>query len=241
MRKMAKAWAVVSVMSALCANAQAAESVTTDLDKCIKKKQLSYTVTGALVGSVAGFLGARAAGKKEDAGKAALIGAAAGGTLGFVTAWNKAVGACKQEHPDWVPESDLTRSPNYDAVVAEFNYKPPQNNDIAVVRPLQIPEQVKPGDTASITAKFVVLTPDGGEAKVKIDRKIFIVEGDQEKPLAFHGRDSEDRVFENGEQVDNFNLYIPEEATAGAKCRVEYAISLNGAPLVSQSGIFEVK
>ena len=126
-------------------------------------------------------------------------------------------------------------------MVAEFNYKPPQKNSVAVVRPLQVPESVTPGDTASIQAKFVILTPDGGEAKVKIDRKFFVIADGQEESLSFPGRDSEDRVVENGEQVDEFNLPIDKEVPVGTKIRVQYAISLNGAPLVSQSGIVEVK
>ena len=242
MRKMAKVWIVASVVSALGANAWAAESVTPELDKCINQKKISYTAKGAVAGALMGFLSAKASGKnKEDERKAALIGAVAGGGLGFLTAWNKAVDACKNEHPDWVVESGITRSPNYDAVVAEFNYKPPQKNSVAVVRPLQVPESVTPGDTASIQAKFVILTPDGGEAKVKIDRKFFVIADGQEESLSFPGRDSEDRVVENGEQVDEFNLPIDEEVPVGTKIRVQYAISLNGAPLVSQSGIVEVK
>ena len=242
MRKMAKVWIVASVVSALGANAWAAESVTPELDKCINQKKISYTAKGAVAGALMGFLSAKASGKnKEDERKAALIGAVAGGGLGFLTAWNKAVDACKNEHPDWVVESGITRSPNYDAVVAEFNYKPPQKGSVAVVRPLQVPESVTPGDTASIQAKFVILTPDGGEAKVKIDRKFFVIADGQEESLSFPGRDSEDRVVENGEQVDEFNLPIDEEVPVGTKIRVQYAISLNGAPLVSQSGIVEVK
>ena len=242
MRKMAKVWIVASVVSALGANAWAAESVTPELDKCINQKKISYTAKGAVAGALMGFLSAKASGKnKEDERKAALIGAVAGGGLGFLTAWNKAVDACKNEHPDWVVESGITRSPNYDAVVAEFNYKPPQKDSVAVVRPLQVPESVTPGDTASIQAKFVILTPDGGEAKVKIDRKFFVIADGQEESLSFPGRDSEDRVVENGEQVDEFNLPIDKEVPVGTKIRVQYAISLNGAPLVSQSGIVEVK
>ena len=242
MRKMAKVWIVASVVSALGANAWAAESVTPELDKCINQKKISYTAKGAVAGALMGFLSAKASGKnKEDERKAALIGAVAGGGLGFLTAWNKAVDACKNEHPDWVVESGITRSPNYDAVVAEFNYKPPQKGSVAVVRPLQLPESVKPGDTAIFQAKFVILTPDGGEAKVKIDRKFFVIADGQEESLSFPGRDSEDRVVENGEQVDEFNLPIDKEVPVGTKIRVQYAISLNGAPLVSQSGIVEVK
>lgn len=242
MRKMAKVLIVASMVSVLGANTWAGESVTSELDKCINQKQISYTAKGAMAGALAGFLGARAAGKKEDERKAALIGAVVGGGMGYLTAWNKAVGACKKEHPDWVVESDITRSANYDAIVAEFNYKSPQKDSVAVVRPLQIPEFVKPGDTAAIQAKFVILTPDGGEAKVKIERKFFVIVGEgQEEPIAYPGKDSEDRVVENGEQVDAFNLPIHKDVPVDTKIRVQYSISLNGAPLVSQSRIFEVK
>lgn len=238
MRKIAKAWILVAVVST---TASAGQSVTSDLNDCITQKILSSTAKGVVAGALTGWLSAKAVGKKEDAGKAALIGAAAGGALGYVKAWNKAVDSCKNEHPDWVPESDIKRSPNYEAVVAEFNYKPPQKDSIAVVRPLQMPDPVKPGDTASIKAKFVILTPDGGEAKVKIDRKFFIITDSQEESLSFPGKDSEDRIVENGEQMDEFNLPIAKDVPVGTKIRVQYAISLNGAPLVSQSGIVEVK
>jgi hypothetical protein len=242
MRKMTKLWIVASVVSTLGANTWAGESVTSELDKCITQKKISYTAKGAMAGALAGFLGARAAGKKEDERKAALIGALAGGGIGYLTAWNKAVDACKNEHPDWVVESDITRSSNYDAVVAEFNYKSPQKDSVAVVRPLQLPEFVKPGDTATIQAKFVVLTPDGGEAKIKIERKFFVIVADgQEEHISYPGKDSEDRIVENGEQVDTFNLPIHKDVPVDTKIRVQYAISLNGAPLVSQNGIFEVK
>lgn len=241
MKKIANVWIVVSMVGALGANSWAGESVTSDQDKCITQKKVAYTAKGAVAGALTGWLGAKAVGKTEDQGKAALIGAVAGGSLGFLTAWNKAVDACKKEHPDWIVESDITRSPNYDAVVAEFHYKPPQKDSIAVVRPLQMPEPVKPGDTANIQAKFVILTPDGGEAKVKIERKFFVVADGKEEPISFPGKDSEDRVVENGEQVDAFNLPIDKAVPVDTKIRVQYAISLNDAPLVSQSGIVEVK
>lgn len=240
MRKMAKALIVASVLSLLGANTWAGQSVTPDLDKCITQKKISYTATGAIAGALTGWLAAKATGK-EDERKAALIGAVAGGGMGYLTAWNKAVNVCKKEHPDWVVESDITRSANYDAVVAEFNYAPPQEDSVAVVRPLQMTESVKPGDTASIQAKFVILTPDGGEAKVKIERKFFVVVDDKDEPISYPGRDSEDRVVENGEQVDEFSLPIDKEVPVGSKIRVQYAISLNGAPLVSESGIVEVQ
>lgn len=242
MRKMTKVWIVVSVVSTFGANTWAGQSVTPELDKCINQKKISYTAQGAVTGALLGFLGARAAGKKEDERKAALIGAVAGGGLGYLTAWNKAVDACKNEHPDWVVESDITRGANYDTIVAEFNYKSPQKDSVSVVRPLQIPEFVKPGDTAAIQAKFVILTPDGGEAKVKIERKFFVIVAEgQEEPISYPGKDSEERVVENGEQVDEFNLPIHKDVPIDTKIRVQYAISLNGAPLVSQSGMFEVK
>ena len=67
MRKMAKVWIVASVVSALGANAWAAESVTPELDKCINQKKISYTAKGAVAGALMGFLSAKASGKnKED-------------------------------------------------------------------------------------------------------------------------------------------------------------------------------
>lgn len=243
MYKMVRIGAFAVMVCISGTGAWAGQSVTVDQDKCINQKKISYTATGAVAGALTGWLGAKAAGRKDDERRAALLGAVAGGGLGYLTAWNKAVDACKKEHPDWVVESDITRSANFDAIVTEFNYKSPQKNSLAVVRPLELTEFVTPGDTANIRAKFVILTPDGGEANVKIERKFFVIvlEGIKENALAYTGKESEDRVFENGEQVDEFNLPIDKGVPFGTKIRVQYTISLNGAPPASQSGIIEVK
>jgi hypothetical protein len=240
MRTKSKSTAVALMVGLLAAGAQAQQSATSDLDSCINSEKLSLTTQGAVAGAAAGLLGTLLAGKKKDAGKGALVGAVAGGALGFATAYYKAAGTCMQRNPAWVPESNLTRNPNYRATVSEFKYKPAQG-DLAIVRPLQNPATVHQGETASFQARFVVLTPDGGEAKVRIVRKLFVIADGQESEVPFPGKATEDRVVENGEQTDEFKLLLDKEVPVGTKLRVQYAISLKDAQFVPQSGIVEVK
>ncbi|MGE3320587.1 MAG: hypothetical protein AB7I18_14980, partial [Candidatus Berkiella sp.] len=63
MKKMAKVWISASLVGALSASAWSGQSVTSDLDKCINQKKVSYTAKGAVAGALMGFLSAKASGK----------------------------------------------------------------------------------------------------------------------------------------------------------------------------------
>lgn len=228
------------VMGACIANTQAQESVTSDLDSCITSEKVSHTVKGAATGALAGLLGSFLGGKNNDTGKAVIVGAIAGGAIGYATAYYKAAGTCMQKNPSWVPESKIQRNPNYKAVIREFKYKPAKG-DFSVVRKLQMPQTIKQGESLEVKSKFVVLTPDGGEAKIKIVRKLFAIAEDKEEEVPFYGKGEEDRVVENGEHEDTFTLPIDKSVPVGAKFRVEYRLSLKDANFVSESATVEVK
>lgn len=219
---------------------QAQQSMTAEFDSCITSEKVSYTLKGAATGAMAGFLGNLAAGQKQDKGKAVLVGAVAGGALGFATAYYKAADICIKKNPTWVPESNIQRNPNFGAVVKEFKYKPSQG-DFSVVRPLQVPESVKPGESINVKVRFVVLTADGGEAKVKILRQLFVLADGKEEEVPFFGKGSEEKIFENGEHTDSFVLPFDKEIPLNSKVKIQYAISLKDAPVVAQSGVVEVR
>ncbi len=228
------------VMGGCIATTQAQESVTSNLDSCINSEKVSHTFKGAAAGAVTGLLASFLGGKKDDAGKAALLGAVAGGAIGYATAYYKAAGTCMQQNPSWIPESNIQRNPNYKAVVSEFKYKP-ANGDFSVVRKLQMPQTINRGGTLEVKARFVVLTPDGGEAKVRIVRKLFAVADNKEEEVPFYGKGEEERVVENGDHEDTFKLPIDKEVPVGAKFRVEYRLSLKDAKFVSDSATVEVR
>ena len=131
---------------------------------------MSSTAKGAAIGAVTGFLGALASGKQDKAAQLALAGAAVGGIAGYASAYYNAVATCMKKNPAWIPESNIERKGNYKAIVKEFKYKPSQG-DIFTVRPLQMPATISQGQNLEFPAKFVVLTPDGGEAQARITRK----------------------------------------------------------------------
>lgn len=233
--------ALAAVVMGVCiANTQAQESVTSDLDSCINSEKVSHTFKGAAAGAVTGLLASFLGGKKDDAGKAALIGAVAGGAIGYATAYYKAAGICMQKNPAWVPESNIQRNPNYQAVVKEFKYNAAKG-DFSFVRKLKIPQTVKQGGALEVKAKFVVLTADGGEVKVKIVRKLFAIADNKEEEVPFFGKGEEERVVENGEHEDTFNIPVDKEVPAGSKLRIEYRLSLKDASFLSESATVEVK
>ena len=232
--------AVAAVVIGACiGSAHAQQAVTSDLDSCINSEKMSRTVKGAAAGAVTGALTSLLGGKKENAGKAALIGAVAGGAIGYATAYYKAAGICMQRNPSWVPESNIQRNPNYKAIISEFNYKP-EKGDFISLRKLQMPQKVKQGGSLEVKTKFVVLTPEGGEAKVKIARKLFAIADNKEEEVPFFGKSVEERVVENGEHEDTFTLPIDKEVPIGSKFRIEYRLSLKDANVASESATVEV-
>lgn len=240
MNSIAKQAAAVVVMAMSITSTHAQEAVTSDLDSCINSEKVSHTVKGAALGAVTGLLGSFMAGKKDKAGQAALVGAVAGGAIGYATAYYKAAGICMERNPSWVPESHIERNPNYKAVVKEFRYNSAKG-DFSFVRKLQIPQTVKQGGSLEVKVQFVVLTPEGGEAKIKIVRKLFAIADNKEEEVPFYGKGEEERVVENGEHEDTFNIPVDKDVPVGSKLRVEYRFSLKDAPFISESAIAEVK
>ena len=106
--------------------ALAQESAYVDLDACTRGEQEKLTVKGAAAGMFAGFAGAMLTGKKDKAGKAALLGLAGGAAAGFATAYYTAIDTCKKQNPQWVTEANLVRDPSKSLkqVKVEHGYQP---------------------------------------------------------------------------------------------------------------------
>lgn len=230
-----------AVLLMLCgSNIYAQESVNAELDSCINNEKISTTAKGALAGAMTGALSMFMGGKKEHVGKAAAVGAVAGGALGYATAYYKAAGICIERNPAWVPESRLQRKENYQAVVKEFKYSPAKG-DFLFLRPMQAQKAIAQGGTLPVKVSMVVLTPDGGEAKVHITRKLFAIAESKEEEVPFFGRGQEERVVENGEHVDEFNLPVGKEIPVGTRIRIEYQVALKESNPVVQTTTVEVK
>ena len=231
---------VLAVSALYALNVQAQEAVTSELDSCISSEKLGNTAKGAVTGAVTGLLGSILSGKKDHMAKAVVVGAVAGGAIGYATAHYKAAGNCMQKNPSWVPESQLQRNPNFDAVVNEFGYKP-ENGDFVVLRKLQMPTHVKAGSPLNVQSAFVVLTPDGGEAKVRMVRKLFVIADNKQEEVPFYGKGDEQRVVENGEHYDSISLPVDKAVPAGSRLKLEYWVAVKDQPFVAESAIVEVQ
>lgn len=209
----------------------AQESAYADLNACTKDQQIKMTAKGALTGALAGFGGALLSGKKDDALKVAAVGAAAGGVAGFATAYYTAIDSCYKLNPNWVPESNITRDPSksYPQVLKENQYSKKEGIKV-LAKEMRLPDTVKPGETLPIVSTFDVMTPDGAQADIVIERKLFAVVDGKETmlPTPFHGTDS--RTIEAGRSRDTVNLPIGPETKAGSVYRVEFSVNGGGKP-----------
>jgi len=224
--------AIALLSSAGAVSAQ--ESAYADLDACTKGEQIKLTAKGALTGALAGFGAAFLSGKKDDAAKAAVLGAAVGGAAGFATAYYNAIGTCYKANPSWKPESNIGRDQNksYTQVNKENNYKPKEGIKV-LTKQMEMATTVKPGTNLDINSTFDVMTPDGAETVVVIERKLFVIEDGKESPLNFPGTASESRTLEAGRNKDSVKLPIPAEAKAGSVYRVEFSAAASGkAPAI---------
>ena len=222
-------------------NVIAQEAVTSDLDSCINTEKLSFTMKGAAIGALTGLMGSFLSGKKDNAGKNVVIGAVAGGAIGYATAYYKAAGICMDKNPSWVPESKIQRKDNYKEIVKEFRYKPSMG-DFIYLRKLQAPSSINPGGNIAMVSKYIVLTPDSGEAKVKIERKLFVIdENNKEEELPFFGKRIEERVVSNGEEIDTFSVPVPVDAPRGISFRIEYRLSFVDGRYVSENAVVKVQ
>jgi hypothetical protein len=233
--------AAAGCMLFVVSSAKAQESADDDLNSCVRKEQIVTTAKGAGIGALAGLGAMLVAHKKEDAGKAALIGAVAGGVAGFATAYYTAVDVCFKKNPSWIPESKLQRTKDYDRVKKEIHYRASQGT-VTKVESIQISDPVAAGNQAEVNSTFIVMTPKGDDAPVTIERKLFAVSEDKETEVPFPAgsNNSQQVTLEPGEQQDTVHIPIAKDAKSGSKYRVQISVASNGnAPAVS-SQVFTV-
>lgn len=232
---------IVLLSASQISNVIAQEAVTSDLDSCINSEKIAFTIKGAAVGALTGLMGSFLSGKRDRAGKNAVIGAVTGGAIGYATAYYKAAGICMDKNPSWVPESKIQRKNNYKEIVKEFKYKSSMG-DFIYLRKLQVPNSINPGENIEIVSKYVVLTPDSGEARVRIERKLFIIdENNKEEEIPFFGKGIEERVVANGEEIDTAKIPVSVDAPRGSSFRIEYRLSLVDGRYASESAIVKVQ
>lgn len=212
----------------------AQESANADLDSCVTQEQTILTAKGAGMGVVAG-LGAALFGKnKEDSIKKAAIGAAVGGAVGavagFATAYYTAIDTCFKKNPSWIPESKIERTKQYDQVKKEIKYNPKRDGEKAMAVKINMPATAKAGDKIDMATRFIAMTPNGSDAHVKVERKLFAIDDGKESIVPFPGQTKEDRTVEPGENVDMSRLPIPSEAKSGSQYRYEFAVSMADKP-----------
>ena len=221
--------ALISSLLCLSFAAKAQESANADLDACVKEEQIALTVKGAGAGALAGLGAALFSGNKNDALKKAAIGAAVGGAAGFATAYFTSVDTCYKKNPSWIPETRIERSKGYEQVKLETNYKPSEGIKAQATR-VEMPITGKAGSTLNVVSSFIVLTPDGAETRVTLERKLFAIVDGKETAVPFLGKTSEERTVEPGENKDSVGLRIPPEAKPGTKYRFEFSVSAGGLP-----------
>ena len=208
----------------------AQESAYADLDACTKGEQIKLTAKGAITGALVGLGAAFLSGKKDDAAKSAVLGAAVGGAAGFATAYYNAIGTCYKLNPTWIPESNIVRDPNksYMQVKKENNYKPKEEGIKVLAKKMDMATSVTAGAKLDINSTFDVMTPDGAETAIVVERKLFAVEADKETAVFFPGRPSDQRTMEPGRNNDIVKLQIPMDAKVGSVYRVEFSVAAEG-------------
>jgi hypothetical protein len=251
MRSLTPASIVVLVSIALGVTASAQESANKKLDSCIRKQQRKDAIGGAIGGAMLGAIlagasdsrdrdcekaleakgmsrkdAAKACNKKKDdnSGKVALGMAVAGGAAGLAKAHFTAVANCYQKHPDLVPESRLERSAAYQQVKDEIRYRPEMGLVVAI-RSLSAPASFSPGSSVEVNSSVAVMTPDGAEAEVAIERRLYVNESGIEQALPFPGLGAEKRKVEAGEFRDIVRLPMPSNLPVGSVWRLEYVVS----------------
>lgn len=226
---------VAATLLSLAGSASAEESAYADLNACTKGEQIKLTAKGVAVGALTGFGAAFLSGKKDDALKATAIGAAVGGVAGFATAYYTAIDTCLKLNPSWVPESNIVRDPSksYAQINKDNNYNKRKDGIKVLAKKLDMASSVKAGSNLDINSTFDVMTPDGAETAVVIERKLFAVVDGKETALPFPGKSSEERTVAAGRSNDSVKLPISSDAKAGTVYRVEFSVAADGkAPAV---------
>ena len=113
-----------------------------------------------------------------------------------------------------------------------------------VIKPeaVDMPAEARPETKFQVHSRFLVLTPDGGETKVQIERRLFAVVNGNEEAMTIPAPAQERRTMAAGEHEDVVNLIIPKEAPLGTIYRVEFSISSGSknATATSVSGSIKV-
>lgn len=84
-----------------------------------------------------------------------------------------------------------------------------------------MPATVKAGEALDIASTFIVLTPNGAETPVTLERKLFAIVEGKETPLTFTGKNNEERTVEPGEHQDTARLPIDRGSGPGLRPRAE--------------------
>lgn len=217
--------------------ALAQESAYVDLDACTRGEQEKLTVKGAAAGMFAGFAGAMLTGKKDKAGKAALLGLAGGAAAGFATAYYTAIDTCKKQNPQWVTEANLVRDPSKSLkqVKVEHGYQPARDGIKVALKDIESPSTIKVGEPLSLNTSYDVMTPDDAEALVVFDRKLFVTVEGQETEVPFPQTGHFERKVEAGRSHEPLVLQTPAEAKPGTVYRVMMSAAAGGKAPVTVS------
>jgi len=224
----------------------AQESVTQALDGCIAEQQRAASVKGAALGAL-GKLGSALLSRRQEPreerrseGRQLTLSVGGGASMGLASAWFKAAGACYEQHPDWIPASQLQRGADYARAIAETGYRP-ETGPLLLLRALDMPSRVRAGESLEIRSAFVLLTPQGDEAEVLIERRLFAIADGKEQVLAFTGHARETRVLAPGESLDLARLPIPKEVPVGVAYRYEFSVAAAGLPARTLSATVQVE
>lgn len=220
---------MAAVLLSLSGAASAEESAYQDLNACTKGEQIKLTTKGAVTGALAGLGAAFLSGKKDDAIKAAAIGGVAGGVAGFATAYYTAIETCLKLNPSWVTESNIVRDPSksFKQVNKENNYKA-KDGVMVLAKKIELATPVKAGTDLVINSTFDVMTPDGAETSILVERKLFVVVDGKESPIPFPSKISEERTVAAGRNTDTVKLPISPDAKAGTVYRMEFSVAAGG-------------
>lgn len=227
----------VVVAQAMSVPALAQESVYADLDACTRGEQAKLTVKGAAAGMVAGFAGALLTGKKEKAGKAALLGMAGGAAAGFATAYYTAIDTCKKQNPQWITEANLVRdsSKSLKQVKAEHAYQAKRDGVMVAVKEIDSTSTIKAGEPLSINTYYDVMTPDDAEALVAFERKLFVSVDGQEAEVPFPQTGRFERKVEAGRSHEPLVLPTLADAKPGTVYRIMMSAAAGGKAPVTVS------
>jgi hypothetical protein len=232
--------AVAAGMLILATGVKAQESANDDLNSCVRKEQIVTTAKGAGIGALTGLAAMLVSNKKDDAVKGAVVGAAVGGIAGFATAYYTAIDTCFKKNPSWIPESDIQHTKSFDKVKKELKYKSSQGV-VVKAGAVTVNGPVKAGGQAVVNSSFALMTPDGAERPVTIERKLYVIGDDGKETLVqFPGRTSEERTFAPGEQIDTVRIPISHDAKAGNAYRVEFSVAADNKPASVASQKFAV-